>query len=75
MSDYDKKVLYQEIDVNYYEYLQNKCAKVMKQKQELQYKLYYYSGYPRYLEAFQREFDRLDQSVCNKYNHFGQFVR
>lgn len=75
MSEYDKRELNKEIESNYYEHLQNKCAKVMKQKQEIQYKLYYYQNYPRYVDAFQAELNKLDLTVCNKYNMFSQYVR
>lgn len=75
MSESDKKELYREIENSYFDFLQNKCAKVMRQKQELQYKLYYYGAYPRYAETYQRELNRLDLSVCNKYNQFSQYVK
>lgn len=75
MTEAEKDKLYVEIDNSYFEHLQLKCSKVMKHKQELQYKMYYYSNYPRYLEAFQREYNRIDMSVCNTYNSFAQYVR
>ena len=75
MSLREKEALYQEIDNSYYEYLQAKCSRIMKHKQDLQYKMYYYSNYPRYLEAFQREYNRIDMTVCNTYNNFAKYVR
>eukprot|EP00340_Litonotus_pictus_P007119 CAMPEP_0170523248 /NCGR_PEP_ID=MMETSP0209-20121228/8695_1 /TAXON_ID=665100 ORGANISM="Litonotus pictus, Strain P1" /NCGR_SAMPLE_ID=MMETSP0209 /ASSEMBLY_ACC=CAM_ASM_000301 /LENGTH=294 /DNA_ID=CAMNT_0010811255 /DNA_START=28 /DNA_END=912 /DNA_ORIENTATION=+ len=75
MTEYEKKTLFREIEYAYFEFLQNKCSRAMKQKQELQYKLYYYQNYPRYAESYQRELNRLDMSYCNKYNAFSQFVR
>jgi hypothetical protein len=75
MSEYDKRTLYKEIEYSYFDYLQGKCNKVMKQKQELQYKMYYYQSYPKYYDAFQKEMSKLDLNVCNKYNQFSRFIR
>ena len=41
MSPEEKKSLFTDIDYQYLHYLQSKCSKVMKIKQELQYKIYY----------------------------------
>ena len=67
--------IYSDIEYNYLDFLQTQCAKVMRLKQELQYKLYYYQNYPRYAEAYQKEISRLDMEVCNKYNIFSQIIR
>lgn len=75
MSEVEKKELYREIDINYIEFLNTKCNKSLRIKQELQYKIMYYQGYPRYQEHFQRELNRLDMSFCSKLNTFSQRVR
>jgi len=75
MYQYEKEKLFNEIDYEYLRYLEIKCSKVMKIKQDLQYKLYYYQGYPKYVKHFQSEIDKLDFSYCHKYTSFSQVVR
>ena len=75
MSYDEKENLFQEIDYQYLEFLKEKCGKIMRSKQDLQYKIYYYQGYPKYVNYFQNEINKLDFSYCNEYNSFSQIVR
>jgi len=75
MSENDRNNFNRELNYKYHEFLQNKCAKVMRQKQEINYKLYYYKNYPRYVESFQRELKNLDYHYCEKFNEFSHYVR
>jgi hypothetical protein len=75
MNEQEKKSIFREIETQYLEFLQAKCNKVMRTKNELQYKVMYYQGYQRYQEHYQREINRLDFSPCTKFNHFSHIVR
>ena len=75
MSLVEKNDLYKTIDREYLEYLSNKCNKVLRYKQELQFKIAYYNGYPRYQNHYQNELNKLDISYCTKMNHFAHFVK
>jgi len=56
-----------QVEREYIDYLITTCNNALKTKQELEYKLYYYSRSQHGL-TIQKEINKLDFSSCNKYN-------
>jgi len=63
-----------KIEREYIDYLIKKCNKVLRSKQELEQKLYYY-GRSSYADNIQKELNRLDYSSCNKYNEMKHRIK